>query len=285
MTAIELGAFYAVYTPDLSQHFDLNNPLSANQVGLVTDVTGLDSPGVRENAQINVAGDGGYHGPFFRDRRPWTISGVIVPQFPLSSRDAAQEKIEAVMGAAMRGDGILVWYPSDGIQRGINFRQQQPVRISIGQSNADKRFFIAGVSADWRISSGTLKTVTTTQVGSPILLNTTNNGNADAAVYIALNGPMNGPVTITNTTTGKIFTLITAPGFLPSNLYILPVNLIGTYPVITRNDGVNFYGSVDPLNSDWTIAAAPGVNTWSVAFAGGGGAGTAVSISWTDSWL
>src|SRR5436305_9681427 len=187
MAAIELGVPYFFYNNAQTDYFALNAPADAKFVGYVTDITGLDDTGVRENAQAVVAGDGGYHGPFWQDRRPWTMSGIIMPTLPVLARDVAQERMQNILGQTLKINGTLLWTPADGIQRYLPFRKQQTVRIARGQSNVERTFQIAAVSSEYRVFSAAVHSAiaqtATYQCSVP------NAGNTDAAVDLTINGP------------------------------------------------------------------------------------------------
>lgn len=289
MAAIELGVPYYFYTPNQANYFALGAPADANFCGYVNEVTGLDSPGVRENAQVVVAGDGGYHGAFWKDRRPWTMSGSIMPQFPLLARDQAQEKIEGIIMACMIADGWLTWTPADGIQKMVAFRAQQPPRMTRGQSTVDKAFQIACVSADWRVLSWNTITVSATGA-SPLTTGTAQNlGNADAAPKFVITGPFTnaGNVTITNTITNKSIVLDT-PAIAAGTTWT--IDLTGTYPTVFDSNGINHDGAVDPLLTDWTIAVAGtvsvanGNNAFRIT-GSGSSAASGLAVTWRHSWL
>lgn len=283
MASIETGCPYVVSFGSLTATFNVST--DPNFVGYIDDVTGLDFYGVRENAQVFSGADGGYHGPFWRDRRPFTLTGFIFPVTPVAVRNAAQDKLMQVLGNCLRSDGTLTWtHTSDNIQRGVNFRLQQPIRITKGQSNIQKRFLIAGVVADWRILTWAGSSVAAT-LGTgalPLVLSPTNNGTADAAPSITITGPINTPV-VTNTTTGKKFTLtgnVAAGQSVVINLAAQP------YPTITYG-GIDWSQYVDPLNSDYTLAVAPSSNNIQLGSTSGtpGTTGaTGLAINWNDSW-
>lgn len=288
MAAIELGVPYYFYNNAGTEYFALNAPTDPNFVGYVSDITGLDDAGVRENAQVVVAGDGGYHGPFWRDRRPWTMSGAIMPQFPLLARDQSQELIEAVLGQCLQLDGSLLWTPADGIERFLPFRKQQPVRMTTGQSNVQKNFQLALVTADYRIKAfneDLLNATGPTAFGGNGVLampSAVNLGNADASPVFEITGPCTTPKII-NATTSKQITL----NFNIASGQIIAVDLRGAYPgVFDTVTGANYYGQVDPLNTDWSIAVSPGANAFSLfipsAFYS---TATSMALAWQHSWV
>lgn len=292
-----MGCPYYLYDPTGENKVALNVPTDADFIGYVQNITGLDMSGVRENAQVVVAGDGGYHGPFWRDRRPWTITGFIVPSFSVLSRDQAQEKLEGIVGAAMRKDGYLYWNPADSIQKMVPFRAQQPVRVNSGQSNVEKIFNVAAVTADYRIRASSQTTVSFTgqTVGgtssSPIYADTpvcTNHGNADAACIFTFTNTAGLPnLTIINNVTGKRLSMYN--NISPQTV---TVDLTGTYPTATGSVSGNLYGKIDPLNTDWDVCVArsdwnPG-QTFSLTTPGIGtyeGGTVSLQVAWNDSWL
>lgn len=286
MAAIELGVPYYIYNPSVSQYCALNAPADPNFVGYVTDITGLDDAGVRENAQVIVAGDGGHHGPFWRDRRPWTLSGIIMPTFPLLARDKAQELLEGILGQAMQADGYLTWTPADSIQRMLAFRKQQPVRITKGQSNVEKLFQVAAVTADFRVVAWQVSTLSASNnlpggTGAQIIAQ--NLGNADAAPKFVLSNKSTGNIVIQNVTTNKSLVLDNPP---LSGGDAITVDLTGPYPtIIEQNSGLDYSGYLDALQTDWTIAlagvnsVANGNNTFNVTGV------TSCTLSWRHSWV
>lgn len=54
-----------------------NDPQDADYVGMLTNISGLDSPDVRESADDLIGDDGGVHGNFFHGRRPIVLEGMI----------------------------------------------------------------------------------------------------------------------------------------------------------------------------------------------------------------
>ena len=287
MAGIELGVPYYVYNPSQAAYFALNSPTDPKFCGYVTDVTGLDDAGVRENAQVVVAGDGGYHGPFWRDRRPWTISGIVMPIFPLISRDASQELMEGIFGQAMQSDGFLTWTPADGVQRMLKFRKQQPFRIATGQAKAEKTFQMAAVTADFRVISWARHVISVSGGGVPLnLTGAVNLGNATASPVIIVTGPAAGTVRIVNTINNKQITMV--PGYNIGAGVVLTIDIMNSaYPSVVDTAVGNQYGAIDPLNTDWSIGVEPttsGTNIFAL-YATGTSAATSLQVQWRDSWL
>jgi hypothetical protein len=281
MTAIETSAPYSlsVPTPNGTITASFNVPTDPNWCGYINDVTGLDFAGVRENAEVFASADGGYHGPFWMDRRPITLGGWVMPTTPVSTRNVAQNKMMAVLAWARRQDGTLLFTPSgDSIQRGCLFRVQQPLRITTGQSNVQKNFTIAIVCADWRVITWAGSTAGPTNwVSGFVNQSVTSAGNVEAAPLFTVTGSVVNPV-ITNVLTGKKFTVNTTV----AGGSTLQIQLNTTYPLILLN-GVDVSNTVDPLNSDYTISVVPGAQTFQLS---GTGFTTAASlkVQWNDSW-
>lgn len=54
-----------------------NDPADADYVGVLTNISGLDSPDLRESADDLIGDDGGIHGNFYHGRRPIVLEGMI----------------------------------------------------------------------------------------------------------------------------------------------------------------------------------------------------------------
>lgn len=282
MAAIELGAPYWVYNPAQTDYFAINSPGDAKFIGYVSDITGLDDAEVRENAQNINAGDGGLNGRFYRGRRPWTITGFIMPTMPVTARSAAADRIADIMDQCMEADGYLMWTPSDTITKFITFRKQQPFRDTKGQSNVQRNFLLSGVAADWRVYDHTQKQVGPTVAAGgagqwtalPVVHNS---GKARAPFTFTLTGPTNG-VWIWNFTTGVGIRLSTnlATG------QTLVVDNTGRYPTVNVN-AVNHYGDVVVADSDWSVAVEKGDNNFQF-WTSSPTAATQGTLTWRDAW-
>lgn len=283
MAAIELGIPYYVYNPAQTDYFALNVPGDANFAGYVSDVTGLDDAEVRENAQNVNAGDGGFHGRFWRGRRPWTVSGFVMPVTPVIARSAAVEHMEGIMAQCLAQDGFLMWTQASGITKYIPFRKQQPLRDTKGQSNVQRNFLLAGVCADYRIYGWSQHNINANAAGAGVnqatsLPNAHNSGNADAPFTFVLTGPSTSGVVITNWTTNKQIS-VASPVAAGQQLVI---DLTGRYPTVINN-GVDVYGSVAIFDTDWSAAVASGDNVFTYTTSGAAG-GTNGQLLWRDAW-
>jgi hypothetical protein len=142
----QLSTKYTLTGPD-GTVATFNDPSDPNFVGSITEVTGLDSPEVRENAENIVGMDGGVHGSFFHGRRPITLAGTI---YNVTSNEDRNIKVTKLLQSsnAMREDATLEWTPAGGERQFVKVRRQQPVRITGGWS---KSFQLLLVAADPRI--------------------------------------------------------------------------------------------------------------------------------------
>lgn len=108
--AVTFGDRYEILSPD-GVRAVFNDTEDPNYVGMLTEVTGLDSADVRESAQDIVEGDGGVHGNFYFGRRPITMTARIFGHDSVAERT---RRIDLARRAtlAMRGDALLSWKPA-----------------------------------------------------------------------------------------------------------------------------------------------------------------------------
>lgn len=146
--APEYGVPYTLTGPDGSVAV-FNDTTSPNYVGSLTNISGLDSPEVRESGEAIVAFDGGVQGPGYFGRRPVVIEGLCYNHGSASARNV---KLNRLMTAsrALRADAILSWTPSGGVPVQLALRTQQPLRI---EGAWNKTFQASFVAADPRIYS------------------------------------------------------------------------------------------------------------------------------------
>lgn len=145
---VSLSAKYTLTGPD-GTIATFNDQTDANFVGFITDVSGLDSPEVRDNGE-NLAGqDGGVHGPFYYGRRPITMSGALINLVSPEDRNKKLTKL-AQASNAMRTNAILTWTPDGGEAVFVEVRRQQPLRVT---GNWEKSFQLLVVAADPAIYS------------------------------------------------------------------------------------------------------------------------------------
>lgn len=145
---ISLSTKYVLTGPDGTRAV-FNEPSDPDFVGAITEVTGLDSPEIRESSE-NLSGlDGGVHGNFYLGRRPVTLSGTIYNVVSAEDRNKKITKIQQA-SAALREDATLEWTPAGGEAVYVKLRRQQPLRVSGAWA---KEFQLLMVSADPRIYS------------------------------------------------------------------------------------------------------------------------------------
>ena len=108
--AVTFGDRYELVGPDGSRAV-FNDDLDPNYVGMITEVTGLDSPEVRESAQDIVEGDGGVHGNFYFSRRPITMTTRVFGHGSLTERATRIDRARRAT-IALRADATLKWKPT-----------------------------------------------------------------------------------------------------------------------------------------------------------------------------
>jgi hypothetical protein len=91
-----------------------NDPFDADYVGMIQEISGLDSADIRESAEDLVEADGGVHGRFYHGRRPITINGKVFGHATQRERDIRLDKIRRA-SAALREDALLSWVPADAV--------------------------------------------------------------------------------------------------------------------------------------------------------------------------
>lgn len=142
---VELGARYELVGPDGTRAV-FNDPTDAAFVGYLTDLSGLDSPEVRDNVDVRAADDGARHGSFYLGRRTLSFQGLIGSP-DATTRNAMISRLQRATNA-LRGDAILRWQTTGGLPVEIRVRRQDPLRIS---GLASKTFQIGLASADPRV--------------------------------------------------------------------------------------------------------------------------------------
>lgn len=273
-----------------------NDPTDPDYVGVVTEVTGLDSPDVRESADDLIQMDGGVHGNFYYGRRPVTISGMVLNPTSASDRNSRMTKLRAASNA-MRSDATLTWQvdePTGGTNtQFISVRRQQPLRIG---GAWQKDFQLSLVAADPCIYGATLYNLSVTSLGAAAAgrayphgfptnygggaisgqLLVENRGNACSYPLLTLAGPGTNPV-VYNLTTG---------GVIPIN-YTLSTGdsmLVDTRNrTIVLNGTTSRYGSLDFLNTVW-FGLNPGINDIRIAWASFSGS-AGLTVQYRDAWI
>lgn len=289
MAVTETGVKYTLTGPDGTVAV-FNDPSDPNFVGVITEVTGLDSPDVRESSDDLVEFDGGIHGDFFYGRRPISLTGTILNPASAAQRNTRQILLTRASDA-MRGDAVLKWTPSGMSEQQIAVRRQQPLRVTGGWQ---KQFQMQMVAEDPRIYSSALHTSTATTSAStstagrtypkvfPIpysasaplgQLLVTNAGSSTTYPLVRIYGPGNNPV-ISNFTTGQSIRLIYGIGAGDW----LTLDMLNH--TVLLNDSTSRYSAVDFTNSEW-FGLLPGVNDLRIAF-DTYIAGSSLQVNWRD---
>jgi hypothetical protein len=108
--ASETGAIYRLVGPNGAVAV-FNDPLDPQYVGMLSEVTGLDSADVRESAEDLVEADGGTHGNFYFSRRPIILNGRIFGHSSVAERNRRMDLARRA-SLALRADATLSWKPS-----------------------------------------------------------------------------------------------------------------------------------------------------------------------------
>lgn len=179
--APQISAKYVLIGPR-GTRVTFNDPADVDNVGVLTGITGTDSPEVREDGEAFVQSDGGAHGPFLYGRRPITLEGLIYGHVSDAQRN---ERVARLLEAtdAMSADATLSWQPAGGAAVFTTLRRQQPPKISGGWN---KSFQLSLVAADPRFYSNTLNSATLTSTAATPLVNS---GNADTFPTYTIWGP------------------------------------------------------------------------------------------------
>lgn len=112
---------YYPYSSQTAAHYRLVGPSGAvatfndefdpSYVGMLTEVTGLDSAEVREAATDLVEADGGSHGNFYFGRRPIVLNGRVFGHGSHRERALRLDRARRA-SLAMRDDAVLSWKPN-----------------------------------------------------------------------------------------------------------------------------------------------------------------------------
>lgn len=199
---------YYPYAPAISDIYTLwspthgtavfNDPASPDYVGMLTEVTGLDSAEVREASEELTEADGGAHGNFFYGRRPIVLTGRV---FGHATQAARAVRLDRLMRAshAMRDDAILSWKPENWatvthVPMQTWVRRQQPLRFSGGWV---KEFQLSLVSEYAQLFSVDIRTSATINSGSSGSLE--NQGSGEAWPVISISGASTNPSVMNET--------------------------------------------------------------------------------------
>jgi len=292
MALVEFNATYEVTGPDGTRAV-FNDQSDPDYVGVITNLTGFDSPEVVENGENLVQMDGGIHGDFFYGRRPVTLEGTVLNPSSILDRNIKLEKISQATNA-MRGDATIEFTPTGFPARYLRVRRQQPLRFADAWQ---KTFQILMVAADPRFYAVTASTQTvfaTTPVGV--------SGRAYPKTYPFSYGPTtpNGQLIVTNAGTADTWPIITlaGPGTNPSILNLTTgQGLYLNYDIgagetlvldtlnrtIMLNGASSRYGALNFNLSQW-FPLVPGANDLRIAFSAFTSP-AAMTVAWRDAWL
>jgi hypothetical protein len=258
---------------------------------VLEDVTGNDSPNVRENIEDRPEDDGATAGDFFYGSRPMTWSGVLHGD-PATRNQTAIQLQSATR--ALRGD-VTFYSQATGLPPMQASGRLQNLRITRREGIA-KSFQLGIICPDPRFYSQTLHTNTgsgETAIagasfplvfpisfgggsGATVTFNVTNAGNFPAPVLIRVEGTIDSP-SIKNATTDQ-------------TIYVDNLTLVGgeyfdidtSNRTIVKDDSTNLYGKVRiPASTWWQLW--PGTNTIELRASSTPSTGT-LTLWWRDSW-
>ena len=274
--AYEVGTEYEIVAAD-GTRVTFNDSTDRDFVGYLEEVTGIDSPDVRESFDLIVEGDGARHSNFFHGRRPITLSGLLNPGVQGSVANKNATRLLRVTNA-MRQDAYLRWTVTGGVPVQVAVRRGAPPRIT---GNRTKQFLVTLVAADPRVYSQATKTFNAYYLFGGAGGNVTNSGTVETFPTITIGGTCVNP-TITNNTTGKSLSLTTTLTATQS----LELNFADR--TIKTQTGANAYSTMNYTTSQW-FGLVPGVNSLTVTATGtvayGNANASRVTISHNDAWL
>lgn len=266
---------YVPYSPQIGCKYTLtgpngivatfNDPLDANYVGVLSDVTGLDSAEVREAAEDLASADGGQHGYFWYGRRPIVLTGTVFGHSTMEQRDARLDRLRRASNA-MRADATLAWQNlplASNASMLTVVRRQQPLRI---QGGWVKTFQVSLVSEFAALIGAAL-----------------NDSGTGAGPFVCENkGDYPSPpvIDVTNGTSATIIENQTT-GLVLRFLSTLPASSTISVDVATHTAsiaGVSANQHIDYVNSTW-----PTINMGNNTMRISAGPGT-FRVRWRDSW-
>lgn len=277
--AVETGAIYTLTNTTNGAVAVFNDPTSPNYVGMLADVTGLDSPDVRESAEELAQADGGTHGYFFFGRRPITLNGRIFGHANIRDREIRMDRARRA-SMAIRNDATLSWIPSPTAQLGnptylemfTLVRRQGPFRESGAWA---KDFQISLVSEFAHIYSTTQFTLSAAG-GATIVAE--NRGSWPAYPVFRVTGTSAMNPTISNLTSGAVVrttgSLIVAAG---ETLEIDTLNHTATFTSGARN-GQSANSFINFATTVW-----PTMNTGNNSFQLSGTGN--LTVIWRHTWV
>lgn len=269
--ATQVGAVYTLTNGTWTAVF--NDPTSPNYVGMLTEVTGLDSAEVRENFTDLVESDGGVHGNFYMGRRPIVLTGKVFGHTTIAARDARLDKARNA-SLALRSDATLSWTAASGAAVFVPVRRQQPFRESGAWV---KEFQIPLVSQYSQIFGSTLKTSAVTAAGTGVVLE--NQGNFPAYPILRITGISGNTTTVTDGHGGTFKTLNTLAVASGEVVEFDMLNHTGTFTAGARN-GQSATRYIDFTSITTWPSLVTGNNTFTLA----SGAAGSLTVIYRDTW-
>jgi hypothetical protein len=166
--APEVGATYRLVGPNgITAVF--NDQFDPDFAGMLTEVSGLDSPEVRESASDLVQADGGMHGDFYYGRRPIVLTGKQINHPTVAFRNLRMDKARRASDA-MRGDSVLSWKPSTRLENLLPNGSFEPsvtggsdtVGWTLSSANSPVTSAAPALSATWAYSGTKSLSITAT---------------------------------------------------------------------------------------------------------------------------
>lgn len=267
----QFGVKYTLTSPD-GMRCVFNDPGDSDYVGWLSNISGFDSPEVREAADDLVGDDGGVHGTFYYGRRPLVLEGNVDPRPDNVERNRRMTRL-ARASNAMRQDSTLRWLPDGGVEHQIGVRRQQPLRI---QGGYVKNFQLSLVAADPRIYSAQVKE----QIILPSVhdAEVKNIGTMETPPLLSINGPATA-IEIHNHTTGEFIVLAPAYSIIAGQR----IDFDFDNRTVKRENGTNIYSQVNFLTTTW-FQLVPGANIIAL-HATGTTAATSLVVRWRDAWV
>lgn len=271
-TGPQISAKYTLVGPT-GARVVFNDDADRDMIGVMTEITGLDSPDVRESADDLVQADGGVHGSFYFGRRPVTMSGVLLN--PVSADDR-NRRMTALMEAsnALRSDATLTWTLQNGYEQFIKVRRNSPLRIT---GAWQKQYQLSLVASDPRIYSTTLQSANV--LGTAIStehIYAFNAGNTTMYPQIVVQGPVTNPV-LRNSSNGGVIEL----NVTLSSIEQLVIDTLNR--TVTDQNGDSRYSAVDFLDTVWW-GLDPGTNDINFS-ASSATSGSLFTMYWRDAWI
>lgn len=267
----QFGVKYTLTGPDASRA-TFNDPTDMDYVGWLSDISGLDSPELREAADDHIGDDGGIHGDFFHGRRPVVLEGMVDSRPTNADRNIRMTKLQRVTNA-LRKDLTMRWAPEGGNEQILYMRRQQPLRITGGYN---KSFQVALVSADYRIYGAAIREQYHAPNDSTVELE--NAGTTVTPPIFTIYGPATA-MQVHNRKTGEYFNFASGYSISAGEYIVIDV----ANKSIVKNGTTDIYENLVFDTSTWW-GIRPGVSN--IEFlATGTTVATAMIVRWQDAWV